>query len=114
MYTPRTRPNVTLAAGMLFAAAVVSCAPEDTSPPPAAESSRVPDAPVDASPPAPTPRVGCIEGGSTREEVRAAMGEPDSIAWGDWLYGRSSVTFSYGRVSDFSNAGGELVLCPGA
>lgn len=40
------------------------------------------------------------------------MGEPDSIVFGDWLYGRSSVTFGYGVVLDYANAGGNLVVCP--
>jgi hypothetical protein len=112
MYKLRKRPNVVVAAAMLFAATLVSCAPEDAPPPPAGESPRVPDAPVSASPPsAATQGFGCIKGGTTREEVRAVMGEPDSIAFGDWLYGRSSVTFGYGVVLDFSNAGGNLVLC---
>jgi hypothetical protein len=113
MYKPLKRPNVALAAAMLLAAALVSCGPEDASPPPAVASPRVPDAPASASPPsAPTQGLGCIKGGTTREEVRAVMGEPDSVAFGDWLYGRSSVTFGYGVVLDFSNAGGNLVLCP--
>lgn len=54
---------------------------------------------------------GCIRGGSTREEVRAIMGEPDSVSFGAWLYGRSSVSFGYGVVVDLSNEGGNLVLC---
>ena len=111
MYKLRKRPNVVVAAAMLFAATLVSCAPEDA-PPPAVESLRVPDAPAAAPPAAPAQGLGCIKGGTTREEVRAVMGEPDSIAFGDWLYGRSSVTFGYGVVLDFSNAGGNLVLCP--
>lgn len=60
----------------------------------------------------PAQGLGCIHGGTTREEVRAIMGEPDSVAFGDWIYGRSSVTFGYGVVLDYSNAGGNLVVCP--
>ncbi len=56
--------------------------------------------------------LGCIHGGTTREEVRAIMGEPDSVAFGDWIYGRSSVTFGYGVALDYSNASGNLVICP--
>lgn len=40
------------------------------------------------------------------------MGEPDSIAFGDWLYGRSSVTFGYGVVLDYANVDGNLPVCP--
>ena len=102
-------------AGFAFAAAAVcaSCAP-DEAPVPDAEQPRVSDAPADAPSAAPPVSQGlaCIKGGSTREEVRAAMGEPDSVAFGDWLYGRSSVTFGYGVVLDYSNAGGNLVVCP--
>ena len=54
----------------------------------------------------------CIRGGTSREEVRRIMGEPDSIAFGDWLYGRSSVTFGYGVVLDFTNVDGTLRVCP--
>jgi hypothetical protein len=53
----------------------------------------------------------CIRGGTSREEVRAILGEPDSIAFGDWLYGASSVTFGYGTVLDYRNAG-NLIVCP--
>ena len=54
---------------------------------------------------------GCIRGGSTRDEVRAVMGEPDSISFGAWIYGRSSVSFGYGTVVEVSNEGGNLILC---
>jgi hypothetical protein len=53
----------------------------------------------------------CIRGGSTREEVRRVMGEPDSISFGAWLYGRSEISFGYGVVVDLSNAGGNLIVC---
>ena len=71
-------------------------------------------APAPVAPPLPDTSRGlrCIHGGTSREEVRAIMGEPDSVAFGDWLYGRSSVTFGYGVVLDYSNAGGDLIVCP--
>lgn len=97
---------------LALAACLFACAPDEA---PAPEPER-PSPPVEATGGAPPPvlsqGLACIKGGSTREEVRAVMGEPDSIAFGDWLYGRSSVTFGYGVVLDYSNAGGNLVLCP--
>jgi hypothetical protein len=39
------------------------------------------------------------------------MGEPDSISFGAWLYGRSEISFGYGVVVDLSNAGGNLIVC---
>jgi hypothetical protein len=70
--------------------------------------------PPSAAPTSTAPRqgLGCIRGGTTREEVRAIMGEPDSVAFGDWIYGRSSLTFGYGVVLDYTNTGGDLVICP--
>ena len=44
-------------------------------------------------------------------EVRAIMGEPDSVAFGDWIYGLSSVTFGYGVVVDYDSPDGSLTLC---
>jgi hypothetical protein len=70
------------------------------------------------TPAAPTPQsdsaqgLSCIRGGTSRDEVRRIMGEPDSIAFGDWLYGRSSVTFGYGVVLDYANRDGRLRVCP--
>ncbi len=62
--------------------------------------------------PGPPPRgPGCIRGGTTREEVRAIMGEPDSVSFGAWLYGRSEIHFGYGVVVDFRNPDDNLVLC---
>jgi hypothetical protein len=55
---------------------------------------------------------GCFSSGSTRAEVSRVMGAPDSIAFGEWLYGRSGVTFGYGTVLDYHNEGGDLRLCP--
>jgi len=54
---------------------------------------------------------GCFRGGSTRSEVRAVMGAPDTVMFGAWEYGRSSVTFGYGVVLDYSNQGDNLRLC---
>jgi len=56
-------------------------------------------------------RTGCFRSGSTRDEVRAVMGAPDSVDFGAWEYGESWVTFGYGVVLDFSNADGSLRLC---
>lgn len=53
---------------------------------------------------------GCVRGGSTPAEVRAAMGEPDSVVGGWWIYGRTQIQFGYGTVQDFIN-GGNLVRC---
>ena len=39
------------------------------------------------------------------------MGEPDSVSFGAWIYGRSSVSFGYGTVIDLENEGGELIVC---
>ncbi len=57
------------------------------------------------------PGPGCIRGGTSRAEVLALMGEPDSVSFGAWLYGRSEITFGYGTVLDFTNEDGNLVLC---
>lgn len=54
---------------------------------------------------------GCIRGGSTRDEVLGAMGPPDSIVFGAYVYGRSQILFGYGVVQEWSNAGANLVLC---
>jgi hypothetical protein len=66
-----------------------------------------------ATPPGAAPLVppGCVRGGSTPTEVRAAMGEPDSIVGGWWIYGRTQIQFGYGTVQDFID-GGNLVRCP--
>ena len=54
---------------------------------------------------------GCFRSESSRDEVRAVMGAPDSVVFGAWEYGRSWVTFGYGVVLDFSNVDGSLRLC---
>jgi hypothetical protein len=58
-------------------------------------------------------RTGCFRSGSSRNEVRTAMGAPDAINRGFWEYGQDWVTFGYGVVLDFSNEGGNLRLCDG-
>ena len=54
---------------------------------------------------------GCFRSGSSRAEVRAVMGAPDTIDFGAWMYGRSNVTFGYGVVLNYSNRDGNLRLC---
>ena len=111
---PRAATAASIAAVVVIAVVLVTRSEEGT---PTAPD--VPRQSTAGATTAPTPRsdtttqgVRCIRGGTTREEVRAIMGEPDSVAFGDWLYGRSSVTFGYGVVLDFTNAGGNLVVCP--
>ena len=53
----------------------------------------------------------CFRSGSSRDEVRAVMGAPDTVDFGAWVYGQSNVTFGYGVVLDYSNEGGNLRLC---
>ena len=55
--------------------------------------------------------VGCFRLGASRDQVRAAMGTPDTIAYGDWVYGQSTLKFTYGQVDYVSNDGGNLKLC---
>ena len=54
---------------------------------------------------------GCFRSGYSRAEVRAVMGMPDTVIYGAWKYGRSSVSFGYGVVADYSNEGDNLRLC---
>ncbi|MDH3207406.1 MAG: hypothetical protein OEO79_12465 [Gemmatimonadota bacterium] len=63
------------------------------------------------APESPLPVDGCLKGGTTRAEVRALLGEPDSISWGVWLYGRSEITFGYGVVVAFAEVDENLELC---
>ena len=65
--------------------------------------------PAEAEEPPLTP--GCFRPGSSRDEVRAVMGAPDTVDFGAWVYDRSNVTFGYGVVLDYSNEGGNLRLC---
>ena len=67
-------------------------------------------APTETSEP-PLAATGCFRSGSSRAEVRAVMGAPDTVDFGAWMYGRSSVTFGYGVVLDYSNQGDNLRLC---
>ena len=105
--------------GVLLLAGLVACGPEPGLPSPEVAPVEIDAAaaPADSSPGhATTPQrprggPGCIRSGSTREEVRAVMGEPDSVSFGAWLYGRSSVTFGYGTVLTLENEGGELIVC---
>lgn len=53
----------------------------------------------------------CIRGGTTREDVRRIMGEPDSISFGAWLYGSSEIQFGYGVVAETRDPEGRLRLC---
>ena len=59
----------------------------------------------------PTLATGCFRSGSSRAEVRTVMGEPDTVHFGAWMYGRSNVAFGYGVVADYSNEDGNLRLC---
>ena len=68
-------------------------------------------APTPAETAEPQVRIGCFRSGSTRAEVRAAMGAADRVVAGAWEYGQSWVTFGYGTVLDYSNEGGNLRLC---
>ncbi len=70
----------------------------------------VPDAPAERGEPS-LANNGCFRPGSSREEVRALMGAPDTVDFGAWVYGESWVTFGYGVVLDYSNQGRNLRLC---
>jgi hypothetical protein len=110
MRTLRIAISAAVVMGLVLTLAFRDEAPIATEP----TQSGAPRAPTPIGPPQldSTQGLGCIRGGTTREEVRTIMGEPDSVAFGDWVYGRSSVTFGYGVVLDYSNAGGNLRLCP--
>jgi outer membrane protein assembly factor BamE (lipoprotein component of BamABCDE complex) len=60
-----------------------------------------------ANPEAPT----CIRGGTSREDVRRILGEPDSVSFGAWLYGSSEIQFGYGVVVETRDRDGRLRLC---
>jgi hypothetical protein len=55
-------------------------------------------------------RVGCVRSGFTPAELRAALGEPDSIAGGWWIYGRTQIQLSYGTVQDWIDSD-SVVVC---
>ena len=59
----------------------------------------------------PTRPDGCFRSGSSNAEVQAVMGAPDSVVFGEWRYGQSSVSFGYGVVLDYENRSGNLRLC---
>jgi zinc protease len=52
----------------------------------------------------------CVRVGSTPADLRAAMGEPDSVAFGWWIYGRTRIQLAYGTVQDIQD-GGNVVRC---
>ena len=98
----------------LLLAGLAACEPEPVPAPPQGDApTSAADRRSEASSPSERPRggPGCIRSGSTREEVRAVMGEPDSVSFGVWIYGRSSVTFGYGTVLDLEDEGGDLIVC---
>lgn len=101
---------------VLAVAVALAMRPREDRGQPSVAPSRPPNAPTSAptaaAPPDTAHGLSCIRGGTSRDEVRRIMGEPDSIAFGDWLYGRSSVTFGYGVVLDYANRDGRLRLCP--
>ena len=68
--------------------------------------------PMGGKPAGPEDPDGCFSSGSTRAEVSRVMGAPDSTVYGEWVYGRSGITFGYGTVLDYHNEGGNLRLCP--
>ena len=57
--------------------------------------------------------VGCFRLGDMRAQVRAAMGEPDSIAFRlQWFYEAADLTFDpYGTVIEYSDPDRILSLC---
>ena len=59
----------------------------------------------------PTRPDGCFRSGSSNAEVQAVMGAPDSVVFGEWRYGQSSVSFGYGVVLDYENRSDNLKLC---
>ncbi len=87
---------------------VLSRPPADASQPVGAAETAAP-APVETG--EPLLAGGCFGPGSSRAEVRAAMGAPDTVLYGVWEYGRSNVRFGYGAVVYYSNEGGNLRLC---
>ena len=53
----------------------------------------------------------CIRGGTTREDVRRILGDPDSVSFGAWLYGSSEIQFGYGVVVETRDPDARLHLC---
>jgi len=54
------------------------------------------------------PQASCFTLGSTKEEVLAVQGTPESVIGNIWLYGFSSVEFSGDKVKGWSNISGNL------
>ena len=101
---------------VLLLLVVLIRAPSDASRSMSAAEGEATEAPAGMEPPVepsvePSTRTGCFRSGSTRAEVRAAMGAADRVVAGAWEYGQSWVTFGYGTVLDYSNEGGNLRLC---
>ncbi|MGE0157904.1 MAG: hypothetical protein AB7T31_00755 [Gemmatimonadales bacterium] len=76
----------------------------EPAPPPAAQPGGVIDAP------APQSTRDCVGPGSTAEEVRALLGEPDSVMGGWWHYGRTQFHLGSGTIQDYVN-GGNVPIC---
>jgi hypothetical protein len=77
-------------------------------PPQSPAFSPPPPVAADAPPDTTTPR--CVGPGSTREQVRAVLGEPDSIVGGWWHYGRTQFHLGSGTVQDYIS-GGNVPFC---
>lgn len=56
---------------------------------------------------------GCVRVGDTRQQVRDALGGPDSVSFGrTWMYGEASLTFdAYGVVESFVRPGARVRRC---
>jgi hypothetical protein len=94
-------------------ASVLACGdePPESDRAPAAQSPPVspPPTAVPSTAP-PEPRRGCVGPGSTREQVRELLGEPDSIVGGWWYYGRTQFHLGSGTVQDYIS-GGNTPIC---
>ena len=84
-------------------------APSSTSPSPASPPVFGPPD-TSTAPAAPQAERACVGPGSTREQVLAVMGEPDTIVGGWWYYGRTQFHLGSGTVQDYVNGGG-VPLC---
>jgi len=104
---------VSRAALRVLGLVVAGCAASSacTAPPDSAADTRPARELPTPSAPAPSSwHAGCIRGGSTPDEVRAAIGEPDSIVQGWWIYGRTQIRFAYGTVQDWVDSS-NVVAC---
>ena len=81
----------------------------DSAPPPQSPVFEPPP-PVAAGAPADTATPRCVGPGSTREQVRAVLGEPDTIVGGWWHYGRTQFHLGSGTVQDYIS-GGDVPFC---